>query len=387
MSVRKLKQAVMMLFSSVLVMTSSHAWATEISSLNLRQGVTEVSRNAYSLHMIVLWICVAIGVVVFGAMIYSMFAHRKSKGAVAASFHESHKVEVLWTVIPFIILIALAIPATKNLLLIEDASNSDMTVKVTGYQWKWSYEYMDGDAEGVKFFSALDKASNDARAMNSGIDVSKVDNYLLDVDNALVIPTGKKVRFLITSNDVIHSWWVPDFGFKKDAIPGYINEAWTHVDQPGTYRGQCTELCGKDHGFMPVVVIAKEEGEYKKWAAAKKSEADAAAAAASSDKTWSKAELMAKGANVYGSSCAACHQANGEGTGPFPALKGSPLATADSAAGHIDIVVNGSKTNPLMAAYGAQLNDLDLAAVITYERNSWGNEASIVQPKDVKAAR
>jgi len=384
MSVRKLKQAAMMLFSSVLAMTSSHAWADKV--LNLTEGVTEVSRNAYQMHMIVLWICVAIGVVVFGAMIYSMFAHRKSKGAVAATFHESHKVEVLWTVIPFIILIALAIPATKDLLLLEDASSADVTVKVTGYQWKWQYEYMDGDAEGVKFFSVLDKASNEARALNSGVDVSKVDNYLLDVDKALVIPTGKKVRFLITSNDVIHSWWVPDFGFKKDAIPGYINESWTRVEDEGTYRGQCTELCGKDHGFMPVVVVAKEEGDYKKWAAEKKAEAEAEAAAAASTKDWSKAELMAKGEAVYGSSCAACHQANGEGTGPFPPLKGSALAIGP-AAGHIDIVVNGSKTNPLMAAYGAQLNDLDLAAVITYERNSWGNEASIVQPKDIKAAR
>jgi len=384
MSVRKLKQAAMMLFSSVLVMTSSHAWAD--AHLNLREGVTQVSRNAYNLHMIVLWVCVAIGVVVFAAMIYSMFAHRKSKGAVAASFHESHKVEILWTVIPFVILIALAVPATKDLLFLEDTSDPDMTVKVTAYQWKWSYEYMDGEAEGVKFFSALSKASNDARAMNSGIDVSKVDNYLLDVDNALVIPTGKKVRFLITANDVIHSWWVPDFGFKKDAIPGYINEAWTRVDVPGTYRGQCAELCGKDHGFMPVVVIAKEEGEYKKWAAAKKAASEAEAAAAASDKTWSKAELMAKGAKVYGASCAACHQANGEGTGPFPALKGGPLVIG-SPEGHINVVVNGSKTNPLMAAYGAQMNDLDLAAVITYERNSWGNDAGIVQPKDVKAAR
>ena len=386
MSVRKLKQAAFMLFSSVLAMASNFAWA-ENSSLNLRKGVTEVSRNAYELHMIVLWVCVAIGIVVFGAMIYSMFAHRKSKGAVAATFHESHKVEVLWTVIPFIILIALAIPATKDLLYLEDSSNPDMTVKVTAYQWKWQYEYMDGDAEGVKFFSNLDKASNDARALNSGADVTKVAHYLNNVDKELVIPTGKKVRFLITSNDVIHAWWVPDFGFKKDAVPGYINEAWTRVDEPGTYRGKCAELCGKDHGFMPVVVVAKEEGEYKKWAAAKKAEAEAAAAAASSDKTWTKDELMAKGAAVYGTSCAACHQANGEGTGPFPALKGSPLATASDAAGHIDIVVNGSKTNPLMAAYGAQLNDLDLAAVITYERNSWGNSASIVQPKDVKAAR
>jgi len=385
MSVRKLKQAAIALFSSVLFMTSSHAWADKV--LNMRQGVTEVSQNAYDLHMVVLWVCVVIGIVVFGAMIYSMLTHRKSKGAVAATFHENHKLEVIWTIIPFAILIGLAIPATKNLLYIEDTSNSDMTIKVTGYQWKWQYEYMDGAAEGVKFFSSLDKASNEARQLGSGADVSKVANYLLDVDNSLVIPTGKKVRFLITSNDVIHSWWVPDLGFKKDAMPGYINEAWTKVDTAGTYRGKCAELCGKDHGFMPVVVIAKEEGEYNKWAADQKAAADAAAAAAASTKDWSKAELMAKGAEVYGTSCAACHQANGEGTGPFPALKGSPLTTAADAAGHIDIVVNGSKTNPLMAAYGAQLNDLDLAAVITYERNSWGNSASIVQPKDIKAAR
>lgn len=384
MSVLKLKQAALALFSSGLFMTSSHAWADKV--LNLRQGVTEVSQNAYSLHMIVLWVCVVIGVVVFGAMIYSMLTHRKSKGAVAATFHENHKLEVVWTVIPFVILIGLAIPATKNLLQIEDTSNADLTVKVTGYQWKWQYEYMDGSAEGVKYFSVLDQASNDARAMNSGVDVSKVANYLLNVDKELVIPTGKKVRFLITSNDVIHSWWVPDFGFKKDAIPGYINEAWTRVDQPGTYRGKCAELCGKDHGFMPIVVVAKEEGEYNKWAAAKKAQADADAAAAASTKDWSKAELVAKGAAVYAANCAACHQPNGEGTGPFPALKGGKIAVGP-AAGHINIVVNGSKTNPLMAAYGAQLNDLDLAAVITYERNSWGNDAGIVQPKDVKAAR
>jgi len=384
MSVRKLKQAAIALFSSVLFMTSSHAWADKV--LNMRQGVTEVSQNAYDLHMVVLWVCVVIGIVVFGAMIYSMLVHRKSKGAVAATFHENHKLEVIWTIIPFAILIGLAIPATKNLLYLEDTSDSDMTIKVTGYQWKWQYEYMDGAAEGVKFFSNLDKASNDARQLGSGADVSKLDNYLLDVDNSLVIPTGKKVRFLITSNDVIHSWWVPDLGFKKDALPGYINESWTKVDKAGTYRGKCAELCGKDHGFMPVVVIAKEEGEYNKWAADQKAAADAAAAAAASTKDFSKAELMARGEAVYGTSCAACHQANGEGTGPFPALKGGALVTGP-AAGHIDIVVNGSKTNPLMAAYGAQLNDFDLAAVITYERNSWGNSASIVQPKDIKAAR
>lgn len=379
MSVSKLKQAAIAFAGTVLLMTSGHAFADK--TLNLRQGITEVSIETYNLHMIVLWLCVIIGIGVFGVMFYSMIFHRKSKGAVASTFHENHRIEIVWTVVPFIILIGLAIPATKALLNLEDTSDPDITVKVTGYQWKWQYEYMDGQAEGVKYFSSLstprDQIENKA---------DKGENYLLEVDNHLVIPVGKKVRFLLTANDVIHSWWVPDFGFKKDAIPGYINEAWTRADKTGTYRGQCAELCGKDHGYMPIVVDVVEEAEYQKWASAKKDAAAAEVAAAASDRDWSKAELMARGAKVYATNCLACHQADGKGTGPFPALAGGAIATGP-AEGHINIVVNGSKTNPLMAAYGAQLNDLDLAAVITYERNSWGNKASIVQPKDVKASR
>ena len=381
MSVSKLKKAALALASTAFLMTSSHAWADKV--LNMRQGVTEVSRDVYGLHMIILWLCVFIGIGVFGVMIYSMIKHRKSQGAVAATFHESHKVEIVWTVIPFIILIGLSIPATKSLLNLEDTSNPDMTVKITGYQWKWNYEYIDGAAEGVKFFSNINAKHNDARQLDSGKNPAEIENYLLDVDNRLVLPVGKKVRFLLTSSDVIHNWWVPDFAVKKDAIPGYINEMWTRVDEPGVYRGQCAELCGKDHGFMPIVVEVLAEADYNKWASAKKSAAAAEAAAAASTKDWSKAELMAKGAKVYSTNCAACHQANGEGLGPFPALKGGAIATGP-AAGHIGIVLKGKNAMP---PFAAQMNDLDLAAVITYERNSWGNDAGIVQPKDVKAAR
>ena len=235
-------------------------------ALNMTEGVTEISRDVYDLHMLILWICVAIGVVVFGAMFYSMFKHRKSKGAVAAQFHESTSVEIAWTIVPFLILIGMAIPATGVLLDMADTSESDMTIKVTGYQWKWRYDYLD---ENFGFYSSMDADSQAARQLQSGIDPASVDNYLLDVDHPLVIPAGRKVRFLFTAADVIHAWWVPDFGWKKDAIPGFINEAWTKVDQPGVYRGQCAELCGRDHGFMPVVVKVLPEAEYRAWAVAR----------------------------------------------------------------------------------------------------------------------
>ena len=286
--------------------------------------------------------------------------------------------QLSYGLIPFAILIGLAIPATKSLLNLEDTSDPDLTVKVTGYQWKWQYEYMDGPAQGVKYFSVL---STPREQIENKAD--KGENYLLEVDNRLVLPVGKKVRFLMTANDVIHNWWVPDFGFKKDAIPGYINEAWTRADETGTYRGQCAELCGKDHGFMPVVVDVVEEADYAKWVAEKKDIAAAEARAAASTYARDKDELMARGAKVYQTNCAACHQANGAGLGPFPALVGGAIATGP-AEGHIDIVLTGKAAMP---AFGAQLNDLDLAAVITYERNSWGNSASVVQPKDVKARR
>lgn len=354
-------------------------------ALNMTQGVTETSQQVYDLHMIIFWVCCAIGVVVFGAMIYSMVKHRKSKGAVASQFHESTTMEILWTVVPIVILVGMAIPATTTLLAMEDTSDADMTIKVTGIQWKWKYDYVDGDAAGVSLISSLHPKHNEARLLGANADLSQFgDTYLLDVDNPLVIPTGKKVRFLLTAADVIHAWWVPDLGWKKDAIPGYVNETWTKVDKPGVYRGQCAELCGKDHGFMPIVVIAKAPEDYDKWVAEQKQ--DAGLAAASAEREWSKDELMAQGEKVYAINCLSCHQANGQGVPPaFPGLAGSPITTGDAAA-HIDIVLNG-KPGTAMAAYRDLLNDADLATVITYERNAWGNSASIVQPAAVKAAR
>jgi len=247
------------------------------SDLNLRVGATPLSREIYGLHMMILWICVAIAVAVFAVMIYSIATFRKSKGAIPATFDHSTKAEIIWTVIPVGILVFMAIPAAKTLVRIDDTRGSDMTIKATGYQWKWQYDYVD---QGISFFSTLSRASNEARQLHSGIDPKTVDNYLLDVDNPLVVPAGKKVRMLITSADVIHSWWLPDFAIKKDAIPGYINEMWFKVDKPGTYRGQCVELCGRDHGFMPIVVVVMEQAQYDAWVAQQKSARQAAAPAA-----------------------------------------------------------------------------------------------------------
>ena len=349
--------------------------------LNMTEGVTSISRDAHDLHMLVLWIVTIVGVAVFGVIIYSLINHRKSKGAVAAQFHESTTIEVIWTIIPLVVLVLIAIPATKTLLEIEDTSNPDVTIKVTGWQWKWQYEYLD---EGISFFSNLDAKSNEARQRNSGIDVKTVEHYLLNVDKPIIVPVGKKVRILTTSNDVIHSWWVPALGMKRDAIPGYINEFWTRIDEPGVYRGQCAELCGKDHGFMPIVVKAVTDNEYQSWV--KEQKLAMAEAASGSDKTWSKDDLIKRGEQVYNTSCAACHQPTGTGIpGVFPALANSKIATGP-AADHINIVLHG-KAGTAMQAFGQQLNDADLAAVITYERNSWGNTASVVQPADVKAAR
>jgi cytochrome c oxidase subunit 2 len=247
------------------------------SDINLRVGVTELSREIYGLHMLILWVCVAIAVAVFGVMIYSIATFRKSKGAVPATFDHSTTAEIVWTVIPVLILVFMAVPAARTLVRIDDTRNAQLTIKVTGYQWKWQYEYVD---QGVSFYSTLAQASNEARQLGSGIDVNKVDHYLLDVDNPLVVPVGKKVRVLITSADVIHAWWLPDFAIKKDAIPGYINEMWFTADKEGTYRGQCVELCGRDHGFMPIVVVVKPQAEYDAWLAAQKSARQAAAPAA-----------------------------------------------------------------------------------------------------------
>ncbi len=350
--------------------------------LNLPRGVTEISHTVYGMHMFVIYICAVIGVVVFGAMAVSIVRHRKSRGVVPAAFHENIVAELTWTVIPFVILIAMAIPAAKVLIKMEDTGNADLTVKVTGYQWKWQYEYLDS---GLQFFSNLDENSRQAAALNSGIDVAGVENYLLEVDKPLVLPIGKKIRFLLTSNDVIHAWWIPDFAIKKDAIPGFINQMWTIIDQPGTYRGQCAELCGRNHGYMPIVVEAVPEDEFDQWLVAQQQLA--ALEAESSDREWSAAELMERGEKAYQSNCVACHQSNGQGIpGAFPALAGNQ-AMLDNLAGHIDSVLNGVPGSA-MQAFGAQLNDVDLAAIITYERNAWGNDSGdVVQPATIKAAR
>lgn len=366
-----------------LILTGGAGSAFAEYTLNLREGVTNISKDVYDLHMLVMWICTIVGIIVFGIIIYSLINHRKSKGAVAANFHENTTIEVIWTAIPLIILVAIAVPATKTLLQMEDTSGSDLSIKVTAMQWKWKYDYLDS---GVNFISSLDAKSNEARALNSGIDPNSVEHYLLNVDKPIVIPVGKKVRFLFTSEDVIHAWWVPDLAVKRDAIPGFINESWTKVEKAGVYRGQCAELCGKDHGFMPIVVHAVPEADYDKWIAGEKMVM--AETAAASSKTMSKDELMARGEKAYNSSCASCHMATGTGIpGVFPALVGSNIATGPVAA-HLDIVIHGSKKNPAMGAFGRQLNDLDLAAIITYERNAWGNNTGdVVQPSDVKAAR
>ena len=354
----------------------SAIYAADVSAeygLNMPRGVTEVSQSVYDLHMTIFWICVVIGVVVFGVMFYSIFKHRKSKGAVATPFHENTTVEVVWTIIPALILVGMAWPATTTLIKMYDSSDSDVDIKITGYQWKWRYEYL---GEGVDFFSNLSTPKEEIYNTQA-----KNENYLLEVDNELVVPINKKIRFLITANDVIHSWWVPDFAVKKDAIPGFINESWTRIPEPGIYRGQCTELCGKDHGFMPVVVRAVEEKEYEAWLLAKQEEAKAAAELAKL--TFTLEEQMKRGEEVYNTNCAACHQSSGAGIPPsFPALKGSEIALGPVEK-HIDVVVNGVQGSA-MQAYGSQLSEVDLAAVITYERNAWGNDTGDnISAKDI----
>jgi cytochrome c oxidase subunit II len=402
---------------SALLAVSGLMGVGEVSAdytLNLTEGVTELSRDIHDLHMAIFWICVAIGVIVYGLLIYSLVNHRKSKGVIPAQFHENTKLEILWTVIPFLILIGMAIPATKVMIKVYDSSGADMTIKVTGYQWKWKYEYLD---EGVSFFSTLDAKSNEARQMNSGVDPATVENYLLEVDHPLVLPVGKKIRFLFTGGDVIHSWWVPDLGWKKDTIPGFITDGWARVEKAGTYRGQCTELCGRDHGFMPIVVIAKPDVEYKQWLAEQKGggqpekagiakeAGDELAAVAEAVKDQNPAEsgkvseestnqriaasvgadkdmLMTLGHAVYEGHCISCHQAGGEGIeGMFPAIKGSAVVTGP-VSGHIDLILNGKA--PLMASFRNVLKPEEIAAVITYQRNALGNNTGdIVQASDV----
>ncbi|MDP3293166.1 MAG: cytochrome c oxidase subunit II [Nevskia sp.] len=361
---------------------------------NLPKGVTDISNEVWHLHMAAFWVCVVIAIVVFGVMFYSIFAHRRSKHPVPATFHHSTTVEIIWTIIPFVILIGLAVPAAGTLIKQYDTRNAEMTVKITGYQWKWQYEYV---GEGVSFFSTLDPESNNARQLHSGIDPKTVPHYLHNTDNYLVLPVGKKVRFLLTSNDVIHGWWVPDLAIKKDAIPGYINEMWTQINEPGIYRGQCTVLCGRDHGFMPIVVHAMSAADYAAWLAKQKGGAEVAAAApvvatdaavdapvapaaaeaapvevaASSPAAAAPAAVDAKaGEKLFLGNCAACHQATGAGLPPtFPALTGSKVVAGPIDA-QITQVLKGKNAMPPFA----QLSDADIAAVVTYTRNNLGNK-------------
>ncbi|WP_280545976.1 MULTISPECIES: cytochrome c oxidase subunit II [unclassified Halomonas] len=340
---------------------------------NMPVGVTALSRDIYSLHMIIFWICVIIGVIVFGAMFYSLFRYRHSRGAKAATFHEHTSVEVIWTAIPLLILVAMAVPATATLKNMYDTSEADLDIMVTGQQWRWRYEYL---GEEVAFTSNL----STPREQISGAD-EKGENYLLEVDEPLVLPVGQKVRLLLTSDDVIHSWWVPDLAVKQDAIPGFVNENWVRIEEPGIYRGQCTELCGKDHAFMPVVVEAVEQERFDEWLAERK--VAAAQEAAGVDREWGMDELMARGEQVYGSVCATCHQPDGSGNPPaFPALAGNQ-ALMNERDRHINTVINGV-SGAAMPAFRNTLNAVEIAAVITYERNAWGNETGdSVQPSEI----
>lgn len=342
--------------------------------LNMTEGVTTVSHQVHGLHMQIFWWCVAIGVVVFGVMIYTMIMHRKSRGVVPAKFHHNTTVEYIWTIIPVLILVVMAIPATRTLVDIYDTDDADMDILITGYQWKWKYEYLDDNGENVSFFSLMSTPLSQIAD-----EEEQSENYLLEVDEPMYIPVGKKVRFLVTAADVIHSWWVPALAVKRDAIPGYIHEAWTRVDEPGIYRGQCTELCGKDHAYMPVEVHAVEQAEFDQWLEGKREVARAVAEAAKQTLTFD--ELYEQGEAVYVRNCVSCHQANGEGIPPtFPAIAGSPISTGP-VVDHLDRVINGGVGMP---PFGEQLTPVDIAAVVTFQRNAFGNNmGDKVQPIDV----
>jgi cytochrome c oxidase subunit 2 len=348
------------------------------NEINMPRGVTSQSMMSYQLHMIILWICVIIGVIVFSAMFISIVLHRKSKGYEAARFTHSATAEIVWTIIPVLILVAMAVPATKALINMEVAPETEMTIKITGFQWRWKYEYLEDE---IQFISSLHSDSNAARRLSSGTDPLTIDNYLLDVDKPLVLPANTRIKFLITADDVIHSWWVPALGWKRDAVPGFINQAWTEIMEPGIYRGQCAELCGKDHGFMPIVLKVLPKAEYGIWA--QEQRRSMAREQAEIERLWTRDELMVLGENVYAAQCATCHQADGQGLAPaFPALAGSEIANGPLN-NFIEIVLLG-REGTAMQAWGNMLSDSDIAAALTYTRNAFGNEAGdVVQPQTI----
>jgi cytochrome c oxidase subunit 2 len=343
--------------------------------------------------MYILYVCAAIFVIVFGAMFYSIFKFRKSTGAKPdVNFHESTLIEIIWTIIPFIILIAIAVPATRTVLDMKDTSNPDITIKATGFQWGWRYDY---SADDFGFYSNLSTPWNQIGQPEEGASAAKGKEYLLEVDNPLVVPVGKRVRMLVTSNDVIHGWYVPQLGVNQYGIPGFIKDTWFTAEKEGTYKGQCSQICGKLHGYMPITVIVKSQADYAKWVEESKSKwgAKVAAAATTSaapdadaNKTFTLAELKAEGEKVFSANCMACHQANGKGMPPaFPPLSGSKVVQGP-VEGQLKVVLNG-RAGTAMQSF-ARLSDKELAAVVTYTRNSWDNKTgSVVQPSDVKAAR
>lgn len=370
MSLKKFMLAALSVFALALPLLAG----AETNQVNMSVGATEIGAEIYGLHMLILIICVVIGLAVFAVMFYSIIYHRKSRGYKPATFHESTKVEIAWTVVPFLILIGMAVPATSTLLDAYNSDDAEIDILITGYQWKWKYEYLGENGDNISFFSNLATPQNEIYNAQD-----KNPNYLLEVDEPIVIPVDTKVRFLVTANDVIHSWWVPEIAVKKDAIPGFINEAWTKVSKEGIYRGQCTELCGAYHGFMPIVVHAVSRDEYAMWIAAKRADADAQAAMSAQELGLN--ELMAKGEAVYNGQCLACHGANGEG-GVGKAIAGSAIALGDIGQ-HLDVGIRGV-AGTAMQAFGGQLSDVDMAAVLTYQRNAFGNNTGdIIQPADV----
>jgi cytochrome c oxidase subunit 2 len=367
------------------------AWAVKdspggpaVKQLNLQTPVTQIAEQIYSIHNLMLYICLAIFVAVFGVMFYSILKHRKSLGHKPATFHESTTVEILWTIVPFFIVIGMALPATKTVVAMKDTSNADVTIKATGMQWKWGYDYLKGEGEGISFLSTLSTPRTQVGAPGLAPTEARGVNYLLEVDNEVVVPVNKKIRIITTANDVIHGWTIPAFGVKQDAIPGFVRDTWFKAEKIGTYRGQCVELCGKEHAFMPIVVKVVSDADYTAWVDAKKKEM--AAKADDPSKVWTVDELKQRGESVYTANCVACHQANGKGVpGAFAALDGSPVVNG-AKADQINILLNGKAGMP---AWKATLSDTEIAAVITYTRNSWSNKAAenIVQPAEVLAAR
>ena len=344
--------------------------------LNLQPAATKVAEEVHWLHWMMLIICVLIFIGVFGVMFYSIYKHRKSLGHQSASFHESTTVEIIWTVIPLLIVIGMALPATKTVVAMKDTTNADVTIKVTGYQWKWGYDYIKGEGEGISFLQTL---STPREQINN--QAEKSDTYLMEVDNEMVVPVGKKIRLVTTANDVIHSWTIPAFGVKQDAIPGFVRDTWFRAEKIGTFRGQCSELCGKEHAFMPIVVKVVSDADYSAWVQETKKKL--AASADDPTKTFTLDELKQRGEKVYAANCAVCHQPNGKGAGAFPALDGSKVVNGPKD-GQVKILLNGKNAMPKWAS----LNDVELASVMTFTRNSWGNKTGeVIQPKDFTTAR